>query len=65
LAGSLEQEKGTIDLSIGTLFASKWLPVANDLRTISVDYDRNIYKKVKKPEKKTHNPQGHQMEKHA
>ena len=32
LAGGLEQEKGTLDLSISTLFASKWLPMVNVLR---------------------------------
>ena len=32
----------------------EWLPVTNDLRTISVDYDRYIDIKVKKPEKMKH-----------
>ena len=32
----------------------KWLPVTNDLRTISVDYDPYIDIKVKKPEKMKH-----------
>ena len=54
VAGGLEQEKGTIDFYNSTLFASKWLPVTNDLRTISLDYDRLEFKKVKQPERMKH-----------
>ena len=36
LAGGREQEKGTIDLSISTLFASKWLPRSSTQRIKSV-----------------------------
>jgi hypothetical protein len=31
-----------------------WLPGANDLRTIPIEYDRSVYIKVKQPEKTRH-----------
>jgi len=64
LAGGLEQEKGTIDLSISTLFASKWLPELHDLRTINtiipIKYNFPVNKKsIKNTQFVNHFPEKH------